>query len=177
MQFFVEIFQFPPWNGAERMCWQCMASSSDRRLAFTNAGPDAPWRNTRFTHETYLRWLENAGFAIPILFLCIIGLRIECVVADALHTLDQGIGSHIVGNTLWEAVLARRFGKTNQKDNVAAMNQMLKTWYKENDVDGKVQGDLNIERLRPKKTKADGPSSRPKLLPLGISPSMHSTYV
>ena len=45
-QFYVEIFSFPPWNGAVRMCWLCRASGANKFLAFTDCRPEAEWHKT-----------------------------------------------------------------------------------------------------------------------------------
>ena len=74
----------------------------------------AAWRNTRFTHEEYLEYLSASGLAIPILLMMVVGLRLECISIDWLHAGDLGMMAHIVGNTLWESVKRRTWGKSNQ---------------------------------------------------------------
>ena len=96
-EFYATIFSFPRWNGAHRMCWMCDASASGR-LAFSKMGPDAPWRETRHSHESYLARLEEDGSIIPVLFEKAVGLRLECVCIDVLHTCDLGFTAHVVGN-------------------------------------------------------------------------------
>ena len=39
--YYCEVFNFPKWNGAERMCFLCRASSTDAALAWVKLGPDA----------------------------------------------------------------------------------------------------------------------------------------
>ena len=80
------------------MCCLCQASSTLAHLLFTRCGPDAGWRATRRSHESYL---AEIGANIPILFLIAIGLRLECVMIDILHTVDLGVAAHIIGNMFW----------------------------------------------------------------------------
>ena len=65
-----------------------------RDLLFTRCGLDAGWRDTRRSHESYL---AEVGAEIQILFLKSIGLRLECIMIDILHTVDLGIAAHIIG--------------------------------------------------------------------------------
>ena len=98
---YVEVFNSPQWNSAERMCWICRASSTIARLAWSRCDAEAGWRETRWTHEAYLAFLRGAGMAIPILLTCIVGFRLECVMVDVLHTVDQGVASHVIANVFW----------------------------------------------------------------------------
>ena len=81
-QFYVEIFSFPPWNGAVRMCWMCRASSSNKFLAFTDTRESSQWRGTRFTDESYRAYMAALGLSLPMLLLLVIGLRLECISID-----------------------------------------------------------------------------------------------
>ena len=87
-QWYCELFRFPAWNGAERMCWICAASATIAALLFKKCGEAAGWRATRVSHEEYVAGLEEIGADLPTLFKHVVGLRIECVVIDALHALD-----------------------------------------------------------------------------------------
>jgi len=88
-EFYATLFKFPKWNNALRMCWLCDASASGR-LAFSKMGPTAPWRDTRRTHETYMARLAAEGSPVPVLFDKVLGLRLDCVFIDVLHTVDLG---------------------------------------------------------------------------------------
>eukprot|EP00959_Pyramimonas_sp_CCMP1952_P233200 4873305-Pyramimonas_sp.AAC.1 len=77
--FYKEVFYFPQWNQSDMMCPFCRASSVDMHRCWTNVAQDAGWRATRWTHETYIRHRLAAGLAIPVLFLVVLGLRLECV--------------------------------------------------------------------------------------------------
>ena len=147
--FFCELFNFPKWNGAERMCFVCRASSTNAALAWTKFGPDAGWRRTRWSHETYLRCLRNGGFAIPALLCLAIGFRLDCVMIDVLHTVDQGVASHIIANIMWVfAVVRGVIGGANQAERVANLHNHMQKLYKTMKERTKVQGKLSVERIR-----------------------------
>ena len=61
--------------------------------------PDAPWTASLFSHE---RWLESlpAGRLVPSFFLHVHGAAVEMVMVDGLHTIDLGVGAHIIGEVL-----------------------------------------------------------------------------
>lgn len=147
-QFFCQIFYFPQWNCADVMCPFCRASSTDPTLAWSDTSPTAGWRATRWTHDTYLAWRRGAGLAIPMLFL-VIGFRLECVNIDVLHTVDQGIASHIIGSIMWYlAVIRCVFGGRTINEKVNNLKKNMKEWYSKNKVSSKMKGDLTKERLR-----------------------------
>ena len=68
-EFFSGVFHLPRWNGAENMCPFCLASSTIRRLAWTNVHDTAPWRGTLWNHTARMDFLRAAGLALPILFV------------------------------------------------------------------------------------------------------------
>ena len=98
--FYCELFYFPQWNCADRMCWMCRASSNDPDLAWTEFSATAGWRDTMWSHESYMTFLRTSGLTIPVLFTHLIGFRLDCVMIDVLHTVDQGVASHVIGNVL-----------------------------------------------------------------------------
>ena len=106
-EFYTQIFKFPAWSGAERMCWKCEASNTLRHSGWTNAGPRAGWRRTRLTHHSDIADLIAAGLAVPALLTAVIGFRHQCVQIDVLHTVDQGVASHIIGNVMWYVACVR----------------------------------------------------------------------
>ena len=68
---------------------------------------------------------------------------------DVLHTVDQGVASHIIANVLWVfAVLRAVFGGRTYEDSVKKLQEDINKWYKQIKVGSKVQGKLNVERLR-----------------------------
>jgi hypothetical protein len=148
-EFFSDVFHLPRWNTAVNMCPFCRASSTIRHLAWTQVGEFAPWRGTLWDHTARMDFLRAAGLAIPILFLALIGFRLECIHIDVLHTVDQGTASHIVGNTMWHmAVVKRCFGGTTQGQNIENLAKRLKTWYQNTRCNRRLQGNLTLERVR-----------------------------
>ena len=147
--FYREVFNFPAWNTAIRMCWMCQASSTIRNLAWTDLGPDAGWRATRWTHCGYLAYLRAAGLLAPALLTAVLGLRLECIMVDVLHTVDQGVASHIIGNVFWLIAIRRAaFGKGTYEQKIEMLAAHMKQWYKREKCDSKVQGKLTLERVR-----------------------------
>ena len=157
-QFYVEIFAFPPWNGAVRMCWMCRASGSNPDMAFTDCRDNANWRSTRFSDESFRAYMAALGLSLPVLLLLIIGLRLECISIDSLHALDLGFSAHVAGNTFWETVTRHCWGKPTQEANVAELEKDLKIWSKKNKINSRIQGQLHKERIR-----ATSESGHPKL--------------
>ena len=159
-EFFSDIFHLPRWNGAEQMCPFCRASSTIPHLSFTNVRLDAPWRGTQWTHETRMTYLRVAGLALPILFVALIGFRLECIHIDVLHTTDQGVSSHIAGNVMWHiAVVKRCLGGTTQAQNIQKLQECLVKWYKSTKCQRRLQGALSIERIR---SQSDWPKLKGK---------------
>jgi hypothetical protein len=147
--FYKECFHFPQWNAAERMCFVCRASSTIRRLSWTNFNDDAPWRGAYWTHQTYLDFLRGDGSPIPVLLLHVIGFRLECIMIDVLHTVDLGVTAHIVGNIFFIYAVSRAvYGGATYKERVERLAQKLKQWYNTNRVTSRLQGALTLERLR-----------------------------
>lgn len=147
-EFYCSIFNFPTWQGAENMCWLCRASSLDGPLKFVRCGDDAGWRPTRRTHESYLAELLAKGIPIPILFALCVGLRLECIMIDILHTVDLGVAAHVIGNVFWELVCAHAWGFPTQEKNVEALMEEMQRWYKSTKATSRVQGKLTVERIR-----------------------------
>ena len=147
-QFYCEVFGFPQWNGAKRMCWMCKASSTIRHLRWTACGADAGWRATRQTHESYVAELRAAGRRLPVMLGEIVGLRLEGIMIDVLHVVDQGVASRIIANMYWELVTKKTWGGSTQDENVARLMESMQTWYKKNKTTSRVQGNLSVERIR-----------------------------
>ena len=139
--------------------WICKASSVNDALRYTACGPEAGWRWTRRTHESYLEELEADGRQPPILFAKVRGLRLDCVVIDVHHTVDLGVSAHIVGNVFWECVLAHVWGHTTQAANVKMLHDEVAAWYKACKVKHRLQGVLTVERIR---TSGDWPKIKAK---------------
>jgi hypothetical protein len=68
---------------------------------------------------------------------------------DVLHTIDQGLSSHVVANVLWFIfVLRAALGGNTYADRIKLAADNLKAWYKKNKCSSKLQGKLTQERLR-----------------------------
>ena len=108
----------------QRGCWMRKASSDISSLLWTNSGPDAGWRRTRFTHSSYLAVLAAAGCAAPVLMAIVFGFRLEGVMVDVLQKVDFGAASHIIGNVLWLRAVKRRIsGGDTMKARVESLHQ------------------------------------------------------
>lgn len=151
-QFYCEIFRFPQWNSAVSMCWMCRASSTIEQLAWTDFSVNAGWRSTRWTHEEYVRDLGVRGLLLPILFGLVVGLRLECVMVDILHSVDLGIASHIVANIFWLLAVKRSvFGPGTASDKIKLLAANLDRWYKDTKCKSRLQGALSVDRIRTSK--------------------------
>ena len=98
-------------------------------------------------------YLHANGLAPPILFAAagVIGLRLECVMVDVLHTVDLGFASHIIGNVLWYFfVVCAILGGKNIEEKVAKCADNMQKWYKATKCKYRLQGKLSEERLRAK---------------------------
>jgi hypothetical protein len=148
--FYKECFNFPQWNSAVEMCWCCRASSTIRALSWTNFSPGAEWRNTLWTHETYVAHLLAQGLPIPILLSLATGLRLESIMIDVLHTIDLGVAAHIIGNILFIfGVMRAVFGGSTYVERIARVSEALTAWYKRTKCSSRIQGALTLERIRP----------------------------
>ena len=134
------------------MCPFCKASSVNRDLAWEDCSAEAGWRATLWTDETYKAFLRESGMAIPALLKYAVGLRLECVMVDVMHTLDLGVSGHIVGNVLFIlAIVSCCFGGRTYADRIQNLNDNLKSWYKSQNIQYRFQGALTMESLRRKK--------------------------
>ena len=150
-EFFWQLFHFGRWDDAVEMCPFCRASSSIRAHSWTDFNEDAWWRDTVWTHDTYMDHLRLQGRPIPIMFgrNGILGLRLSNVMVDILHTVDQGFGSHIIGNILWYfGVLMACFGGRTYSERIRFWAEDLKKWYRQNPKCYKIRGNLTQERVR-----------------------------
>ena len=147
-QFYVEVFKFPQWNGALRMCWRCRASSTIKALAFTDCREQAGWHDTRFADRSYRAHMEALSLPLPVLLALVVGLTLSCITIDCLHALDLGVSSHIIANTFWTTILRQVWGKTNQDDSTAELEKDLKSWSKTEKIGSRIQGTLTKERIR-----------------------------
>ena len=67
---------------------------------------------------------------------------------DVLHTVDQGVASHVIGNVFWVMITRHVWGHTTQEESTAALYQEMQAWYSRTREKSRVQGKLTIERVR-----------------------------
>ena len=147
-EWYTLVFGFPRWDSADVMCAYCRASNTVRARSWTDFRPDAGWRGARLTHEEFVRSRRAAAMALPVIFNAL-GFRLECVVPDVLHCVDQGIASHIIANTIWILVAIRAcLGGATYAERVKRCSDHFKKWYKSTHCKYKLSGALTQERLR-----------------------------
>ena len=89
----------------------CGASGiHDHPNACFDSGLTAGWRGTIRSHEQYLAEMAAAGQRPAILLKEALGIRLECTMIDVLHTVDQGIASHIIANVCLVLILREVWG-------------------------------------------------------------------
>ena len=147
--FYCEVFGFPKHNEAVNMCWMCRASTNDPQLRYTNATLSAGWRSTIRSHESFLAEHAANGTAPPTLLSLATGLRLEHIMIDVLHIVDQGVASHVIGNVLFEVMRLGQWGR-RLADQTAGVSADLNTWYStaKKAKTSKLQGKLTLERIR-----------------------------
>ena len=64
----------------------------------------APWRATLRSHKQYLASLATRGLPTHAVFL-IETVRLEGAMSEVMHTLGQGVTSHVVGNVMFEVIV------------------------------------------------------------------------
>ena len=148
-EFYRHFFYFPAWNAENVMCPFCQASATVPERLWTHVADDAGWRGTKFNDATYRAFIIAAGLGLPILLGCVLGFRLECVMVDPLHTLDQGVSSNIIGSVFWYIAVIRNFLGGNTYDRrVFNLWSDLKLWYSNNRCTSRLQGELTKERVR-----------------------------
>ena len=128
------------------MCWQCNASPHAGELCWTQGDLTARWRQTLRSHEMYLAKLQDRGAPLPPIFL-IRALRLEGCLGDWMHTSDQGVASHIVGNCLHEIMRLAHWGAT-QFEQARGLGDELKAWYKSTKEKYRIDGKVTFARVK-----------------------------
>jgi hypothetical protein len=129
-------------------------------FVWTDCSDASPWRTTIRSHESWLAEMSAAGKQVANLFK-ISGLRLEGVMIDTLHAIDQGIAVHAIANIFVEVMALNPWG-SNKKANVAGLERDMKLWYKtanKKAKSSKLQGSLTFERI---KTAGDWPKLKAK---------------
>ena len=83
------------------MCYLCQASIGNLALRYTDASRTAGWRATQKTTASYSDELALQGKTLPVLLSSLVGLDLRMVMIDVLHTVDQGVTSHVAANIFW----------------------------------------------------------------------------
>ena len=128
-EFYNSVFGVPHWKSLGRMCWLCMAvGDPGSALKYSRTDAGAPWRATRCSHATFLRWCRAEGAGIAAFFRYIEGLIIDCIMIDVLHTVGLGIFAHAMANVIWEVMSLNVFG-TTQEANAKGIKKLLDTYF------------------------------------------------
>lgn len=159
-EFFSQSLGLARWDNVANCCWVCKASINQAGFRWTDFGDGAGWRPTIRSHESWLAELAVAGKPVPDIFK-VRGLRLEGVMIDVLHAVDQGLASHVIANIFVEIMALGHWGSTH-KSRASGLQGALKSWYTQQSKTikaSKVQGDLTYERI---KTSNDWPKLRAK---------------
>lgn len=151
-EFYADAVQLPRWNN-DRFCFLCNASHTHRGLLWTDR--NGGWRETMRSHGSWLAELGARG-VVPSNIWKIGGLRLEGVMIDVLHTVDQGFASHAFGNIAWECIMQRGLAIPEA---VKSLDRELVKWYRDHPTAARIQGKLTPERVR---TQGDWPKLKCK---------------
>ena len=73
--------------------------------------------------------MRASGLAAPMLLRAALGLRLECVMVDVLHTVDAGLSAHVCGNVIWWlAIVYNVVGVPTYAKRMEACQSYYKTW-------------------------------------------------
>ena len=111
---------------------------------WTDFNATALWRQRLWVHASYLRHLRDAGKPAPSLF-DVHGFGVGMIMPDALHTVDLGCASHIIGNILFECL--KHFGRA-QASQIVGLQEDMKAFYKKANVANRLHGKLTLDQLR-----------------------------
>ena len=67
-------------------------------LSWSDFSDGAAWKATRKTHESFKAECAAEGKPMPVLLSDVVGLRLENIMVNVLHCVDQGVGAHVIGN-------------------------------------------------------------------------------
>ena len=147
-EFFNTIFMVPHWKSLSRMCWLCMAvGDPNSALKYSRTDAGAPWRATRCSHQTFLRWCRAEGAGIGAFFRYMQGLIIDCIMIDVLHTVDLGVFAHACANIIWEVMSLKLWGAT-QEANAKEIKRRLDIYYADNRIQNKWRGAFKVEKIK-----------------------------
>ena len=144
-EFFCQVCGFPTSTNVPHMCFMCKASPTGP-LCWSRGDAEAPWRATMKSHESYLAELAAEHKQVPAVF-AIRTLRLEGVIADAMHTIDLGVAAHLCGNVMHEVMETAGWGPT-QADRAKVLSQELQAYYKRTREKHKLDGKLTYHRIK-----------------------------
>ena len=144
-EFFCQVCGFPAANSVPNMCFVCNASP-DGPLRWTRGDEAAPWRSTLRSHEAYLGQLRARSEQVPGIF-GIRSLRLEGVLADAMHTIDLGVAAHLCGNVMFEVMESAGWGAT-QAARAKVLQDKLAAYYARTKEKHKISGKLVYSRVK-----------------------------
>ena len=145
-EFYQQVLGFPAPNSVPNNCFICWASPNVPDLAWSNARDTAGWRPTVRTHESYVAELLASGRTLPTLFR-IITLRIEGIMIDVLHCVDQGVAMHLIANVFIEVMALGHWGPTQQL-RAAGLDKDMREWQKAHGERSSVHGEITFSRIR-----------------------------
>ena len=135
----------------------CNASPSGP-LKWTDFGPTAGWRNTLLNNTSFVERLRDQGTSIPSILHFCPTMKFHGICIDSGHTIDAGVASHVVGNTIFE--VTEQLPGSNQEVRMKLMRGLLKDWYDKHPDVRRLDGDLTYARLR---SAADWPQLSAKM--------------
>jgi len=144
-EFFCQVCKFPAPNSVPNMRFMCNASP-DGALRWIRGDEHAPWRSTLRSHEAYLESLRARSEPLPGIF-AIKSLKLQGVMADAMHTIDLGVAAHLCGNIMFEVMEAAGWGAT-QSARATVLADKLKSYYARTKEKHKISGKLTYARVR-----------------------------
>ena len=158
---FHQVLAFPHWV-ADKICWRCRASMKGE-MSYTNGGPKAPWRATRYKAGEFLAQQLAQGLHVSPLFECP-GFSVEDVSIGVLHCMDLGVTQDIIGNIFLEAITTLDWPGRSMADKVKTLWLRMQSFYKANRTNNRLQSvTLNTFRPfpnQPPKLKAKGGETR-----------------
>ena len=133
------------------MCFLCHASSTKPDLLWPNSLANSGRRMMGMKNdEAWRADLRANGVPIPAWLLYVVGLRLDCVMPDVLHTVDLGISAHIIGNVFFIfCVLRGVLGGSDFDDRVSKLSERMDRWYKDTNCPSRLRGKLTLDKIRP----------------------------
>ena len=126
-EWFVQCFRFRT-PSQERFCWLCDAEKSTGDLYAYDFSLNAPFRSTLITHETYLCRCA-AEQEQPCELFQALGVRLEHVCIDSMHSADLGVFADALGSIMELEIACRAF-HSNRHVGLERLNDDLTQFYR-----------------------------------------------